>query len=187
MKVFLDMDGVLVDFMGGLHKSLRLPYSYEAYPYQKGKWIMLTGIRGFADIPATFEQCDECCSSIFWKNLEWMHDGHHILNTVAAKFGVKNIQLLTTPMPNIGSWTGKYRWVHRHLPDFVKRLIVTRAPKSLLAGPDTLLIDDKDENVEEFRAVGGQAILVPRPWNKLHDCQRSARDYVAHKLEEVVV
>ncbi len=37
--------------------------------------------------------------------------------------------------------------------------------KHLLAHKDALLIDDRDENVAEFRHAGGKAILIPRPWN----------------------
>ena len=69
-------------------------------------------------------------------------------------------------MPNPGSCTGKALWVQSHLPEYSKRFIISTAPKSLLAKPDTLLIDDKDENVEEFVKAGGYGILVNRPWNK---------------------
>jgi len=166
--VFLDMDGVMVDFLGGLHRALGVPYQYDQYPYEKGKWNMLTDIKGFEDIPATFEQCNDCCTTNFWANLEWMPDGHDIMRLVTSTFKPEQIYLLTTPMPNPGSYTGKVLWVQKHLPEFSKRLIVTSAPKNLFARPDTLLVDDKDENVEEFVKAGGDAILVPRLWNELH-------------------
>ena len=44
----------------------------------------------------------------------------------------------------------------------------TTIRKHFCARPDALLIDDSDHNVEAFLAHGGQAILVPRPWNPLH-------------------
>jgi len=185
MKVFLDMDGVIVDFLKGLHKSLDAPYSYKDYLYEKGKWNMLTDIRGFNDIPVTFEQYNGCCTDVFWRNLEWIHDGHFILNAVTEKFGANNIYLLTTPMPNLGSWTGKARWVNKNLPYYSKRLIISTASKSLLAGSDTLLIDDKDENVDEFRAAGGRAILVPRPWNKLNSWADVSLQQVKQNLEGI--
>ena len=166
--VYLDLDGVLVNFLGGLHKSLGVSYSYENYPYEKGKWNMLTDIKGFDDIPATFEQCNDCCTISFWQNLEWMHDGYNILTAIEYKFAPARIYLLTTPMPNYESPTGKWLWIQDNMSMYLKRTIITQAPKHLLARPDTLLIDDKDENVDGFREAGGKALLVPRPWNHAH-------------------
>lgn len=166
--VFLDMDGVFVNFLGGLHKALSVPYNYDPYPYEKGKWNMLTDIRGFDDIPATFKECDDCCTWDFWRFLEWMHDGRKILRAISNRFDANQIYLLTTPMPNIESASGKMMWVRDKLPVYLKHTIITQAPKHLLARPDTLLIDDKDENVDGFREAGGKALLVPRPWNRAY-------------------
>ena len=71
-------------------------------------------------------------------------------------------------MPHIESPTGKWAWIRDNLPIYLKRTIITQAPKHLLARPDTLLIDDKDENVDGFREAGGKALLIPRPWNRAH-------------------
>ena len=117
------MDGVLVNFLGGLHRALNTPYDINQYPYEKGKWNMLTDIKPFEDIPATFEQCNDCCNIGFWHTLNWMHDGHDIIRLVTSTFKPEQIYLLTTPMPNPGSCTGKALWVQSHLPEYSKRLI----------------------------------------------------------------
>jgi len=179
MKVFLDLDGVLVDFLSGLHKALKAPYSYDDYRYTKGKWDM------FEEIPATFDKCNDCCCTVFWMSLKLMHDANKILDLVRCNFPDESIYLLTTPMLNMGSWRGKAEWVEKHLPKFSKRLIITTTTKSLLAGPDSLLIDDRDQNVEEFRAAGGKTILVPRPWNKLHASAWETVDVVKRELERL--
>lgn len=183
--VFLDMDGVLVNFLGGLHKALDVPYSYENYPYEKGKWNMLTDIKGFSDIPATFKQCNDCCTFEFWQNLEWIHDGHDILRMVTKKFDTKNIYLLTTPMPNPQSSTGKQLWIKYHLPIYYKRVIITQSPKHLLARSDTLLIDDKDQNIDGFIEAGGRGLLVPRPWNRAHFCADRTVETIKAFLENL--
>ena len=183
--VFLDMDGVLVNFLGGLHKSLNVPYSYENYPYEKGKWNMLTDIKGFDDIPATFNQCNDCCDTLFWQHLDWMHDGREILRVIMGTVGLDKIYLLTTPMPNIESPTGKWVWVRDNLPIYLKRTIITQAPKSLLAKSNTLLIDDRDANVDDFREVGGKALLVPRSWNRAHLQANRTVEVVRELLERV--
>jgi len=74
-------------------------------------------------------------------------------------------------------------WVKEHLSRYYKQLIITMAPKHLLAKPDTLLIDDKDENVEGFWDAGGKAILVPRPWNSNHKLSDVSVNMVSHSLE----
>lgn len=168
--IFLDMDGVLVNFLGGLHKALGVPYSYENYPYEKGKWDMLTDIKHScgSQITFSFRECNDCCTTPFWQNLRWMHDGHDVLRAILDKFIESRIYLLTTPMPNLESASGKMLWINDNLPIYLKRIIITQAPKHLLARPDTVLFDDKDENVDGFREAGGKAILINRPWNRGH-------------------
>lgn len=174
MKVFLDVDEVLASFNRGVYNAFHLPYKYED---------LSPNYRYFKEIGQTVESVNEKCTIPFWVNLEWMHDGREIEEAVRMKFGSANIYLLTTPMPNSGSWSGKAGWVNKHLSLYNKQLIVTPAPKSLLAGPDTLLIDDKDENIAEFVAAGGQGILVPRPWNELHGWADETLQMVKNSLE----
>lgn len=166
--VFLDLDDTIADFIGGLHKALGVSYEYSNYLYKKGDWNILGHQIVLNDELVTYEQCDACCNMAFWIDLDWMHDGHDILRAVFDKFSVGQIYLLTTPMPNLKSASGKMIWIHNQIPAYPKRTIITQAPKHLLARPDTLLIDDKDENVDGFREAGGKALLVPRPWNRAH-------------------
>ena len=176
------MDDVLVDFMGGLHKTLNIPYNYKNYPYEKGNWDILgyqIKWQHYPDCLVTLEECNQRCTTSFWANLDWMHDGRDILRTIMETLGLEKVYFLTTPMPNLESASGKMMWVNGNLPIYLKRTIITQAPKSLLAKPNTLLIDDKDENVEEFTKAGGYGILVNRPWNKGYE----RADYTVEDLE----
>ena len=184
--VFLDVDDVLVDFMKGLHKALNIPYDYFNYPYRKGDWDILGHQIMLNNELITFEQCDACCDMAFWINLDWTYDGHDILRTVFDKFSASQVYLLTTPMPNLESASGKMMWVYENLPVCLKHTIITQAPKHLLARPDTLLIDDKDENVDEFREAGGKALLVPRLWNRAHLQVNRTVEVVKEFLERIV-
>ncbi len=153
--IFLDMDGVIVDFVGGVNKRMGIPK--DTIP-TKWAWV--------EDYGFTLDQVNSWCTLDFWANLEWMHDGRDILRAIMNTVGLEKVYLLTAPMPNLESASGKMMWVSGNLPICLKRTIIVQAPKSLLANPNTLLIDDKDENVEKFVTAGGNAILVPRPWNK---------------------
>ena len=171
MKVFLDMDGVLVDFRRGICEAFDRDDPSDSWLF----WENWEGI--------SFEDVNAKCIGSFWLNLEWTHEGLNIFKAVFEKF-IGDFYLLTTPMPNLGSASGKAVWVDKHIPIYNKRLITTQASKSLLAGPDTLLIDDKDENIEEFVAAGGRGILVPRPWNELHGWANETLQVVKNSLEK---
>lgn len=197
LRCFLDIDGVLADFVGGVNKVFGFPAEFPP-PKQDGTpWWNWFESYGF-----TSEQINDICTINFWANLEWMHDGRQILDVVENHFyptftnhpdpaSLKptyfenQIYLLTTPMPHPGSWTGKMLWVEKHLPQYAKHFIVTQAAKSLLAGPDCLLIDDKDENIDEFVAAGGMGILVPRPWNGLRGWADDTLEVVLNSLRGV--
>ena len=172
--VFLDMDGVFVNFHKGIYQAFNKPYSYAT--------DLMTKWDFWEEWGTTSEGCNAICTTSFWQNLEWMHDGLDIFRETLKYFNPEQIYLLTCPMSNVESPTGKWMWVDKNLPKYYKRTIITKAPKHLLARPDTLLIDDKDENVEKFIAAGGDAILVPRPWNKLYKDKDSAWFTVATEL-----
>jgi len=166
------MDGVLVNFGEGTYRAFGKSYDYlTSCP----KWLY------FEDWDVSFAEFDSVCGVDFFAGLRWMHDGLQILKAVESKFD--DIYLFTTPMPNNGSWTGKALWIERHLPQYKKRTIMTQAPKKLFAGPDTLLIDDKDENIAEFTAIGGIGILVPRPWNELRGWANESLQVVKNSME----
>jgi 5'(3')-deoxyribonucleotidase len=171
--IFLDMDGVMVNFLDGLHRALKAPYQYDPYPYKKGLWNMLNAIRpfDFGGKGPTFEECDACCTQEFWANLKWMHDGRDIFRLVTTVFNPDDIYLMTTCMRNPGTPLGKAQWVEKHIPLFEDRIIILGydVGKGIFARPDTLLIDDRDKNVKEFTEAGGYGILVNRPWNAGHE------------------
>jgi len=172
MKVFLDMDGVLVDFNEGTHKVFEKPYDPAIGPTQ---WHY------YKEWKMTFEEFNARCGLDFFAGLRWFYDGRALLNLIESKFD--DIRLLTTPMLNSGSWTGKMCWIERELPRYKKRVIMTQVSKAEFAGPDTLLIDDNDENIAEFVAAGGLGILVPRPWNELCGWANESLQVVKNSLE----
>lgn len=173
MVVYLDLDGVLVNFNKVACKIVGAPY-----PPTKWHW--------YKDILDGFNRVNNACTVDFWKDLEWAPDGHGILRTVTYYINPQNIYLLTTPMPNLQSAWGKAEWVDKHLPDYNKRLIITRAPKELLARSGRLLIDDKDENINKFRNAGGHAILIYRPWNRGKDWLDFNFQNLEKNLEEIL-
>lgn len=181
MKVYLDVDGVLCDFVRGVNAFFGTEYSYTKYPYDLGKWDILDDIAGGIG----FKVVNAICTENFWVNLPWMWDGYSLYQRVMTKFD--DVSFLTTPMPNAESWTGRFKWLEKHTgPSMAGKITITRESKAIVANPDSLLIDDRDKNVDEFRAAGGDAILVPRPWNRLHKYRHKTFEYVDMALREIV-
>jgi hypothetical protein len=169
MKILLDMDGVLVDFLGGWCRANMVPCP----TYAAGDRYDLASVLGIT--PA--ELWAGCSSREFWAELEWTQDGMSILLAAEHAVGYDNVYLFTTPSPSPQSWAGKADWILGQLPQY-KDKILMGCNKHLCARPDQLLIDDADHNVTAFRAAGGQAILVPRQWNSLHWLHVSPIEYV---------
>ncbi len=158
VKVFLDMDGVLVNFVAGALKAHRRQFS-ELKP---GAWDFheALGIE-----PSAFWNMLK--GPTFWRCLPWMDDGRAILALVERVFGAENVCLLTSPCLDPECATGKVRWLEEQLPEYKRRFLIG-PQKDFVAGPGKVLIDDSPKNVQAFCAAGGEGLVVPRFWNHLH-------------------
>lgn len=154
---FLDLDGVLVDFVGGAFathgRSLPMPDVRWDFPSQ-------IGFAGGANDPAFWEPMGRN----FWANLDWTPEGKDILHVVEQVFGRDNIAVMTSPCDTEGAVEGKVAWIKQNLPKYRRRFFVG-PPKDLAAGPGKVLVDDHEGNVSAFAARGGLVALAPRPWN----------------------
>jgi 5'(3')-deoxyribonucleotidase len=169
--IFVDMDGVLVDFMRGVHEFYNLPY--DPYPYPLGEWdfVKHTGMSDpefWCGLTATF-----------WANLHWTQDGMRILKIIEDIFPRENICLLSSPTLESSSAAGKMEWIKRFLPEYRRRIFIG-TPKHLCASHRTCLVDDADHNINAFTKAGGFAVRVPRPWNGGHDAASGGAYFLTH-------
>lgn len=152
--LYLDLDGVLVDFNRGLlalRGSKLITGEIRVWEY----WTQL-GI--------TKEEFWKGTDADFWRNLAWTKEGPEFLYLVENIFGQENIVLLTSPGPIPGSVQGKIDWIEKHMPAY-KNQYLLGAPKDRAASPAKVLVDDYNENIKKFLAGRGKAVMVPRPWN----------------------
>ena len=135
--IYCDMDGVLVDFDRG---------------YQE-----LTGM--------TTQQADAIGGDTFWEpliqagakwwiTLNWMPDGKQLWNYIKKYTPI----LLSAPSKQESSRLGKRVWVKRELPD-VKLILRPASQKQQYASPTSILIDDREKNIDQWEAAGGIGIL----------------------------
>jgi len=104
----------------------------------------------------------------FWATIPRSQECQWLLDVSAGIVGEENVCILSSSTRDPDCLAGKLDWIQNELPPWMHRQYLLGPRKHFCASPDSLLIDDRDYNVDTFRAAGGQAILVPRPWNTLH-------------------
>lgn len=156
--LYLDLDGVLVDFVRG---ALRAHGQYIPFPDVRWDfWRQMDGSNG----EMTEIEFWKPMGRSFWEHLPWTPEGKNFLALLEAIAGDR-IVLLTSPSDNDGAVDGKIAWIKRELPAYTRRFFVG-PPKALAASPMKILVDDYGVNVEKFNDEGGRFVLVPRPWNR---------------------
>jgi len=179
--VYLDCDGVFADFVTGILNALE----YPDYDIHRWRWGRVFDI--FPLIGTNWKEASAHCTSDFWANLPWMEDGADILDVVRLRFRIDECVVLTKPMDNDESYTGKARWISRHIPELRRRVIPTHVPKQEFCHSfEDLLIDDSQENIAAWIDAGGAGLLVPRPWNNLDQTfyDGDAVKYVAEQIDK---
>jgi len=174
MKCLLDLDGVLVDYVGGCRRLHDRPD-----PYASGfdRWDF---VAEFGMSAASFYAPQ---GRDFWADLDWTPDGRQIFNLIHKHFGPDNTCLLTSPILTEGCYDGKVAWIRKHLPREYHRRFLIGPAKEFCAGPGRVLFDDNDENVAKFTNAGGFGVLVKRPWNQLRNINVTAVESVANGIE----
>jgi hypothetical protein len=152
--IFLDLDGVIIDWDGGAIKWFGLDKTHEDVT-NWGKVFEWTGL----STPEFWENLDH---RLFWEELGFLPGAKSILsmlNRVEA-----NVCLLTSPALHTAGW--RQNWIQENMPSYFysKRYLIGPA-KEFCAHENTWLIDDYDVTVSCFREAGGNAILYPQPWN----------------------
>lgn len=169
-QIYLDMDGVLCDFVGAALRVHKRMDALDAWP--KGEWD-IANVLGVKE--HEFWARIDYHGEHFWADLQpypWMNGLVKMLSCYSIP-----IMIASSPSYDPYSAAGKLLWLDRYLPQFRRRYFFGGA-KHLLASPWAVLIDDNDKNVDEFRKSGGKAVLFPQPWN--HGPDVKAEDKVSY-------
>lgn len=154
MICFLDMDGILANFVKGALTFYKRLDIYDNYP--KGNF----NIQKILDMDYFWPAID---NYNFWNNLEKMSDADKIVKFCLSEFDT--VYIATSPSLNCHK--AKVDWIYKYYPRLLLKIIFIH-DKWLLANEFSLLIDDNDDNVDLFASHGGYAYLYPRPWNRAH-------------------
>lgn len=167
-KAFVDLDGVIADFVGGALKlhGAENPYRKPGSPKGNATWDLVTKI-GMS--PAEFWAP---MGYDFWRNLPKTAEADDIMGFLLTRFDRNGICFLTSPCNTNGCMDAKRDWVFEHYPGvpilFSQSSRGGYPPKWFLAGLDSILIDDHGDNIKLWTQSSGHGLLVPRPWNDRH-------------------
>lgn len=157
--IFVDLDGVLADFVSGALKLHEREDHLEAWP--PGEFDMA---RALGITSGQFWGGIDRAGACFWGELKpfpWAFELIRELRTIAP------VTIATSPSQDPNCLAGKVQWLQRHFGRSFRDYLIG-PPKYLLAAPGRVLIDDSDRNIHSFRDYGGKGILFPQPWNSNH-------------------
>lgn len=138
--IYCDLDGCLVDFDAGVKRLT------GKFPSELKKSSMWKAIYGKKDTSGTPD---------FFVSLEWESDGKQLWNAIAPYHPT-----ILTGLPTGGNGEGQKReWCDRELGKNVPVIVCASRDKHLYAKEGYILIDDRNDNVESWKAAGGIGIL----------------------------
>jgi 5'(3')-deoxyribonucleotidase len=150
--IFLDMDGVIVDFVRGCCNLFKVDYKSLVF---RGHDFLHAS---FGYTYSAFWEAIRREGSEFWKELRPYPSADKIIEKLTER---GRVVFCTSPI-YAESLEGKAAWLNKWYP--YMPFVMTR-DKWLVAGPGKVLVDDRLENIMEFESHGGRGILFPRPWN----------------------
>ena len=149
-KIYSDMDGVLVDFEKGYEKLTGIDLKGEYRPDGENFWKPI-----------------EQAGVGYWAGLEWMSDGKQLWSYLKPF----NPVLLSAPSRSQSSRIGKHVWVKHKIPG-TKLILRYASQKQELATPESILIDDRQANIDQWEAAGGIGILHTSTANTIQQLQK---------------
>jgi 5'(3')-deoxyribonucleotidase len=176
--IYLDMDGVLCDFMEGFLNAHGRDDLMDKLKAEE--WPMTWDFGGeFGEQDNWWPKID-AMGELFWEylNTYWW------TNKILMEIGATGIPwyVCTTPRLTKNCLAGKLTWLNHMLGEGNFDLIQVK-DKWRLAHEKALLIDDNDKNCIKFHKAGGQTCLFPQTWNENRDLINHRTTYFQHCLE----
>lgn len=153
--IFLDMDGVLCDFITAAFSAHGMRFDPEDYPRGEFACEKILGITA-----NEFWRRVDSGGEAFWENLEpypWA------LDLVKELQQIDRVIIATSPSRSPASYSGKRRWLQKM--GLCRLDSMFGSQKWLMSRPGRTLVDDSHHNTVAWEGEGGRAIVIPQPWN----------------------
>ena len=165
--VYLDMDGVLADFFGGVEKL----YGVE-------HWKQLTNDKT-KDLKK--EVIDKITGTDFFATLPKFNTADGLIEMV-KQFTGGTFSINTSPLRGDHENSGKYKkvWISNNIEAPAEIIVTGRKEtyaKNKASGTPNILIDDRPVNIQKWQAAGGYGILYQANRDQLTKVQKGLEDY----------
>ena len=165
--VYLDMDGVLADFFGGVEKM-----------YGVDHWKQLTNDKT-KDLKK--EVIDRITGTDFFATLPKFQSADALIDMV-KKFTGGKFSINTSPLRGDNENSGKYKkvWISNNI-DTPDEIVVTGRKESYAkdkgTGTPNILIDDRPVNIQRWQDAGGYGILYQANRDSLDKVKKGLDGY----------
>lgn len=184
-KLFLDMDGVFVNFVDPFLDVFGLTRNDVPVSWDNVSAVESTlGYKPWGSEESVWEWIEKKKPDVYF-DMPPCEDGMKLIRDINRMSRI-DLYICTTP-PSPAAAEQKMRWIKKHLQGEVplEKVILIR-DKHLLATDGSILIDDSDINVERFIAHGGVGVRFPQKWNKAHDHVQDRCSYLGAKIIRIV-
>ena len=165
--VYLDMDGVLADFFGGVEKM-----------YGVDHWKQLTSDKT-KDLKK--EVIDRITGTDFFATLPKFQSADALIDMV-QKFTGGKFSINTSPLRGDNENSGKYKkvWISNNIEQPDEIIVTGRKEtyaKDKASGTPNILIDDRPVNIQRWQGAGGYGILYQANRDSLDKVKKGLEDY----------
>lgn len=160
-KIYFDMDGVLADFDRGVIELANGTPRNQLHSSPEEDKILWDAVRSVEH---------------FYDKLELMDNAKEMFDLVYNKYQDKCEILTGIPKPNkniSNAGEDKVAWMHRKLSkNIVVNIVYKEQKKDFCTGPNCILIDDLETNINEWRKLGGTGILHSNAKDTINELKR---------------
>lgn len=165
--VYLDMDGVIADFFGGIEKL-----------YGVKHWKELTSDRT-KDLKA--EVIDRITGTNFFETLPKFSTADQLINMI-KQFTGGTFSICSSPLRGDNANSAKWKkvWISKNIEQ-PEKIIITGRKETYAVNKQTkqpnILIDDRPINIQKWQSVGGYGILYQANKDSLSKIKSSLEEF----------
>jgi hypothetical protein len=163
--VYLDMDGVLADFFGGVEKL-----------YGVSHWKQLTSDKS-KDLRQ--DVIDRITGTNFFETLPKFPSADPLIAMI-KKFTGGKFSILTSPLRGDHDNSAKWKkvWINQNIEQPDETIVTGRKEKYATSkGTANILVDDRPINIQKWQDKGGYGILYQANKNSLSTIEQALKNY----------